>query len=204
MATSEPRKRAKGKMTPKRLEVAERHARAVELRRENWTLDEIKDELGYGSRASVHRAIEAEMRRTLTEPAEQLVLTESNRLDTLIESHWEDATGSVLDAGDYDDTMDYEDNKRNLYREWDKASERKFKATDMVLKGMAQKAKLRGLNDYEKRMADVAERRQALDEAQARLVAGAVMAILGRLDLTEEQRALAATVAPEELRAIGS
>jgi hypothetical protein len=49
---------------------------------------------------------------------------------------------------------------------------------------------------------NVAERKQRLAESQALMVVQVIKAILGRLELSREQKALAVTVVPEELRAI--
>jgi endonuclease/exonuclease/phosphatase family metal-dependent hydrolase len=50
--------------------------------------------------------------------------------------------------------------------------------------------------------AGVAERQVRLAEQQGSVLAGVIHRILGRLGLTPEQRALVATVVPEELRAV--
>ncbi len=51
-------------------------------------------------------------------------------------------------------------------------------------------------------MLGVAERQVRLAEQHGALLAGAIHRILDRLELSREQRALVATVVPEELRAV--
>lgn len=52
--------------------------------------------------------------------------------------------------------------------------------------------------------AGVEERRVRLAEAQGEAVAGVLRAVLDELDLTDEQKAVAARVIPERLRALGA
>lgn len=50
----------------------------------------------------------------------------------------------------------------------------------------------------------IAEKRVKIAEAQAMILVGVIQNILGRLDLTRDQKRIAATVVPEELRAIAA
>lgn len=50
----------------------------------------------------------------------------------------------------------------------------------------------------------IADRRVKVAEAQAMILVGVIQNILGRLDLSRDQKRIAATVVPEELRAISS
>lgn len=50
----------------------------------------------------------------------------------------------------------------------------------------------------------IAEKRVKIAEAQAMILVGVIQNILGRLDLSREQKAIAASVVPQELRAISS
>lgn len=56
------------------------------------------------------------------------------------------------------------------------------------------------LTDYVK--LGIAERRVKISEIQAMMLVGVIQNVLGRLDLTRDQKRLAAQVVPEELRAI--
>lgn len=192
------------KNTARRIAVARKHARALELRQQGWTLDRIKDELGFKHRASVHRAIQAEMRRVVTEPAEEMLKMELARLDALLATFWPAATADIANETQVDEDRSLHQQLTHLHKQWETLTAQKLKAADLVLKISERRAKLIGLDDYERRMAEVAERKQALDEAQAGLVAGAMMALLGRLNLTDEQQAIAMVAAPEELRRLAS
>jgi hypothetical protein len=163
---------AKRKVTAARAESVQRHGQALELRKANVSYDAIAKRLGYSSRASAYRAVQAELKRVVTEPAEELLELEIARLEALRKAHWMTAIGGDVAA------------------------------TKIQLQIGDQLAKLRGLYDYERRMAEVAERKQALDEAQAALVAGAILAIIDRLNLTPAQQEIAAIAAPEEMRRI--
>jgi len=50
----------------------------------------------------------------------------------------------------------------------------------------------------------IAEKRVKIAETQALLLVGVIQNVLGRLDLTRDQKRIAATVVPEELRAIAA
>ena len=50
----------------------------------------------------------------------------------------------------------------------------------------------------------IAEKRVRIQEAQAMILVGVIQSILGQLGLTREQKAIAATVVPAELRAISA
>lgn len=50
----------------------------------------------------------------------------------------------------------------------------------------------------------IADRRVKVAEAQAMILVGVIQNILGRLDLSRDQKRIAATVVPEELRAISN
>jgi hypothetical protein len=73
----------------KRLEAAERHRQALELRKEGLTFEAIAQRLGYGSVSSAFRAVQRTLRRTLQEPADELRKLELERLDALWENLWD-------------------------------------------------------------------------------------------------------------------
>jgi chaperonin cofactor prefoldin len=58
------------------------------------------------------------------------------------------------------------------------------------------------LMDYAK--LGIAEKRVKIAEAQAMILVGVIQNVLGRLDLSRDQKRIAATVVPEELRAIAA
>lgn len=66
---------------PIRLTARERGARAVELRRDGWTLDEIAKELGFTHRAAAGKAIDAQLKRRERPAADQLAQIHMERLE---------------------------------------------------------------------------------------------------------------------------
>lgn len=154
------------------VEVAEKHARALNLRRSGATYQQIAEQLGYANRGMAYRIVSEELAKVTAEPAEALLQLELDRLDTM------------------------------LLGLWPKARTGHAESVRAVLRIMERRSRYLGLDDFESRMADVAERRIALEEAQALVVVAAIQRMLGRLDLTPEQERLAASVVPEELRAI--
>ncbi|MDM7490729.1 hypothetical protein QT969_20795 [Rhodococcus sp. CSLK01-03] len=66
-----------------RLGEQERQARAVELRRQGYTYEEIRVELRYGSRASAWKAVRAVLGRRESTAVEELRALEDERLDAL-------------------------------------------------------------------------------------------------------------------------
>lgn len=155
-----------------RLKGSERHVAALKLRREGKTYAEIATELKFNDKAAAHKAIMSELERAVKEPTEAVMALELERCDALIAAAWPDAM-----AGDP-------------------------KAIHAILRVMDRRAKLLGLDDYEARMATVAERRVAVEEAEAIMLLQVLQRVFARLDLTEEQRALVEVVVPEEFKAI--
>ena len=66
---------------PENLTTRERHARAVELRVQGFTLDEIAKRLGYSNRSAVGKAIDSQLRRREKPAAEQLAQIHMERLE---------------------------------------------------------------------------------------------------------------------------
>jgi hypothetical protein len=59
----------------------ERQAKAVELRIQGWTLERIRDELGYRSVSSVHEGITAQLKRREKPGADELAAIHMAQLD---------------------------------------------------------------------------------------------------------------------------
>jgi hypothetical protein len=70
------------------------------------------------------------------------------------------------------------------------------------LKLMERRAKLGGLDDFERRSLEIKERRLALDEAQALVVVQAVTRAIARAGLSESDAASLRGVVAEEFRAL--
>lgn len=123
-------------------------------------------------KSTVSRAITKAMTEVIAEPAEAIVEQELQRLDAMLAGLWPRATTGNV------------------------------RAVEGVLQIMNRRAKYLGLDDFDKRLLELAERRQALDEAQGAMVYALMNRVFDRLDLTPEQRALLPVVVPDEIAAI--
>ncbi|MCE0488146.1 hypothetical protein [Ornithinimicrobium sediminis] len=68
--------------------------RALAMRAQGMTYQEIADELGYSNRGAVHHVIHRALQRQATEAAEELRYLENTRLDALQQSLW----GAAMDG----------------------------------------------------------------------------------------------------------
>jgi hypothetical protein len=81
-------------------ERAQRHRRAMELKRAGWSYDEIAAEVGYANRSGVHKAIKSALeasRREMFTEAETYRALLLDRLETLLKACWEPATKGSKD-----------------------------------------------------------------------------------------------------------
>ena len=74
---------------------AARRTRAVELRTQGWTYEQIADELGYANRGTVYAIVRKALAAQEADGAEQLRATEIERLNRLQKSLW-----PLAEAGD--------------------------------------------------------------------------------------------------------
>jgi hypothetical protein len=123
-------------------------------------------------KSTVSRAINKAMTEIIQEPAELIVTQELERLDAMLEGLWPRATAGNV------------------------------RAVEGVLQIMNRRARYLGLDDFDKRMLELAERRQQLDEAQGALVYALMNRVFDRLELTPQQRALLPVIVPDEIAAI--
>ena len=72
----------------RKLSVAERRARAMELRLAGRTYEQIANELGYQSKGGAYNAVKRALKDTLQEPAEALRTAELERLDRILAKLW--------------------------------------------------------------------------------------------------------------------
>ena len=100
----------------RRLEAAEKQRSALKLRKAGATFEAIARELGYQGPSGAYRAVMAGLRKTLQEPADELRTLEVERLDALMLGLWTVARKGSLEA------------------------------IDRILKIMARRAKLLGLD----------------------------------------------------------
>lgn len=70
-----------GPLSPRRLSVAQKRVRALELRREGKTFQQIADIVGWKNKASAYLAVKKGLEDTMQEPADALRKLESERLD---------------------------------------------------------------------------------------------------------------------------
>ncbi len=80
------------KVTQPRMKATERQARALEMRKAGYTYPEIAAAVGYAGKASAYRAVDAALKKTLQEPADELRVMEAERLDAMLLGLWEKAT----------------------------------------------------------------------------------------------------------------
>lgn len=75
-----------------------RAAKALELRAEGMTFDEIAKELGYSGRQGAHDAVIRSLKAILREPAEHLITLDLERLDKIWQVHYLNAQSGDVQA----------------------------------------------------------------------------------------------------------
>lgn len=159
--------------TPDSINAARRHGQALELRAKGATFDQIAQLLNYSGKGAAHNAVMSELAKVVLAPAEDLVKLEVERLD----SYLVPLSGKIKNG----DT----------------------KAIDTALKVSERRSKLLGLDNFERRMAEVHERRVAVEEREALAVAAMLAGVLKQLDLPEDKLLLARRLISEGLRDLG-
>ena len=84
--------------SPKFLAKAERAAKALSLRKDGATYEQIAAELGFASRGSAHNAVTAALRKAVVGPAEELRELEGLRLDAVQVALWPRVLAGDLEA----------------------------------------------------------------------------------------------------------
>lgn len=79
-------------------ELIEKELRALELRRAGVTYDVIATELGFANKGGAYKAVQRALKRTLQEPADELIVLEVDRLDRLQRAVWQAAMRGDLGA----------------------------------------------------------------------------------------------------------
>lgn len=156
------------------LEGTEKARMAWEARKQGATLDQAAKVAGYANRGAAHNAIMNLKRHLQMEAAEELVALEEERLDSYLF-----ALRGGIKAGDP-------------------------KAINAAVNISARRAKLRGLDDFERRMAELNERKVAMEERDAVAVATAMANVIRKLELAPEQVQLARQLVVNELQALGT
>jgi hypothetical protein len=80
--------RGETKASTRRIEAAERQAKALELRKAGHTFEEIAQFLGYKGFEGAYKAVKAGLKRVCREPAEEVRTLELARLDKLLTVLW--------------------------------------------------------------------------------------------------------------------
>ena len=112
---------SESKTSERRLAGADRQREALELRKAGATFEAIAKRLGYRGPSGAYNAVMAGLRKTLQEPADDLRKMELERLDAL------------------------------TLRSWSLASQGSLEAIDRILRIMARRAKLLGLDAPERK-----------------------------------------------------
>lgn len=86
--------------SPRRIEVAQRRAKALEMRRAGYRLDDIAHHLGYADRAAVSKDLKRIFERIVDEPAREVLGLELSRLDGMTKVAWKAMTNGDLSAID--------------------------------------------------------------------------------------------------------
>jgi hypothetical protein len=71
------------------IDLTEKEAAVLELRKAGWTFERIATHLGYASKSGAWKAFDRAMTATLQEPADELRRLECERLDTLFGAMYE-------------------------------------------------------------------------------------------------------------------
>jgi hypothetical protein len=82
------RRQHKNRMSARMLGAAERQLRALELKKKDWTYQQIADELGYANPMGAWCAVKAGLRKGFVEAAEELRAIEEIKLDAAERRLW--------------------------------------------------------------------------------------------------------------------
>ena len=78
--------RGDSKTSPRRLLAVERQVRALELRSQGWTFEQIAQSAGFNSRQAAHKSVSSAITRTTTGPDYVELAVEAERVDALFRS----------------------------------------------------------------------------------------------------------------------
>jgi hypothetical protein len=82
------RRRRRGSVSAATIERAERERKAIALRNQDWTLDQIAAELGYADRSGARKAVERGLSRWMRVTDEEFRARELERTELIIERLW--------------------------------------------------------------------------------------------------------------------
>lgn len=154
---------------PTDAELAIKYGKVLDLRKHGVPFDAIAKALGYSGKGAAYNAYNAAIKSVRTEPSKEALQLELERLDMYLYN-----LRNKINAGDE-------------------------KAINTALKIGERRAKLLGLDDFERRMAEVAERKVIVDEAQALMMAKMLSDTLNQLELPEDKKAQAVEIIAAQL-----
>lgn len=88
------------KSGPDKIGLAERRAKALELRKAGASYEQIADKLGYSNRGNAYRDVDREIKAITAEPAKQVLTLELERLDAMLMGLWSGARSGNQGAVD--------------------------------------------------------------------------------------------------------
>lgn len=92
--------RGESKLSPRRIEAAERQTQALELRKAGISYDAIAGRLGFAGAQGAYEAVKSALQRTQQEPADEVRRLEVERLDKLLTALWPEALKGNVQAVD--------------------------------------------------------------------------------------------------------
>lgn len=152
----------------------EKALKAWEARKLGATLDQAAKVAGYANRGAAHNAIASLKKGMQMEAAAEMVELENERLDYYLFN-----LKTKIAAGD-------------------------VQAINAAINISARRGKLLGLDDFERRMAELNERKMALQERDAAAVAGLLAGVINQLELPPEKLELAKHLVVSGLKELGS
>ena len=84
--------------SPETIEAKTKAAKALELRKDGKTFDEIAEAVGYNSRQAAHDAVKRALMAIIREPAKELITLDLERLDKMWEIHFLNAQAGDVNA----------------------------------------------------------------------------------------------------------
>lgn len=96
-----PPRRGRPKTGKAAIKTAEKHAQVLELRKQGKSLQEIADALGYSHPSGAHQALTRAIEQMVSEPAEDVKALELLRLDGMFSEAWKKVEAGDLALGDF-------------------------------------------------------------------------------------------------------
>jgi hypothetical protein len=181
-------------LSPSRILQLEKTAAALELRKRGKTFDEIADICGWANRNGAFLAIQRELSRRISEPAEGVLALEIERLDALLDGLWDSAIGTPAFTTEV--ATQLADGSIMPAGTLVAARPGDPKATAAVLKIMERRAKLLGLDKPEQKQVtttihEIPQAPPDMGDYHQKLLATLALARIGELPLPDGMEPLA-------------